>query len=121
MSDSIDAIADLATRIAEIRRRLIDLETERTALRSELDDATMRFAAMTTGVSPPTSGSVQMDTEILRLFRYNPDRFFTSFDVQSLLCTRWQIDGSYVRTKLARLAKRGLIRRVGHGRYADKG
>jgi repressor of nif and glnA expression len=93
------------------------------ALRSELDDCTARFTRLTTGVYEPTTGSSQIDVEIVRLFRQYPDTFFTSTDLASHLRKRnWSnIDGAYLRTKLARLAKRGVIRRVGHGRYMDKG
>ena len=121
MSDGVDAISALATRISEIRLRLRDLEAERMSLRSELDDATTRFAALTVG-NQPSNGSGQLNAEILRLFRQNPDTFFTSVDVESFLRKQnWKVDGPYVRTKLSRLAKLGWIRRVGHGRYMDKG
>jgi hypothetical protein len=122
MSDNVDAIADLATRIADIRKRLRDLENERTALRTELDDCTNRLAVMTIGVYQPRDGSSQIDLEILRHFRQHPDIFFTSADLASILRKKnWSVDGAYLRTKLSRLAKRGQIRRVGLGRYMDKG
>ena len=122
MSDTVDAIADLATRIADIRRRMNEIDQEKMRLRADLDDCTARFAAITTGVRRPATGSAQMDDEILRLLRNNPDRFFTSVDIESFLRRQdWRVDGPYIRTKLARLAKRGTIRRVGHGRYMDKG
>ncbi|HEX3110771.1 MAG TPA: hypothetical protein VHU41_16860 [Thermoanaerobaculia bacterium] len=122
MNDRVGMIADLATRIADIRRRLHDIEDERITLRKELDDCTTRFAMLTTGVHEPTTGSAQMDGEIIRLLRNNADRFFTSSDIESFLRRQdWKVDGPYVRTKLSRLAKRGAIRRVGYGRYTDKG
>jgi hypothetical protein len=122
MNDSIDTIADLATRIAETRQRLHEIENEKIKLRGYLDDCTARFAAMTTGIGEPTTGSAQMDGEIIRLLRQNPDKYFTSSDIESFLRKKdWKVDGPYVRTKLSRLAKRGTIRRVGHGRYMDKG
>jgi DNA polymerase sigma len=123
MSDSVDAIASLATRIAEIRNRLRELETERTALRIELDDCTASFTSMTTGIYQPRDGSSQIDLAILRHFRQHPETFFTSADIESALRKKnWSnIDGAYLRTKLSRLARRGLIRRVGYGRYMDKG
>jgi len=122
MNDRIDVIAALATRIADIRQRILAIENEKIALRGELDECTARFAEMTTGVIPPANGSAQMDGEIIRLLRQNPDSYYTSSDVESYLRRKdWKVDGPYVRTKLSRLAKRGTIRRVGHGRYADKG
>jgi len=122
MSDSVDAIATLATRIAEIRIRLRGLETERTALRAELDDCTSRLAGLTIGVYQPRDGSSQIDAEILRHFRQHPDTFFTSADLAYALRKKnWSLDGAYLRTKLSRLAKAGAIRRVGYGRYMDRG
>ena len=103
------------------RNRLNDLEAERIKLRHDLDESTTRFTAMTTGIHEPTTGSGQMDVEILRLLRQNPDSYYTSTDIESHLRQNWNVDGPYVRTKLSRLAKRGKIRRVGHGRYMDKG
>lgn len=77
---------------------------------------------MTTGTHEPSTGSAQMDAEILRLFRQNPDSFYSSVDVESFLRRQnFNVDGPYIRTKLSRLAKRGWIRRIGHGRYMDKG
>src|SRR5438270_14048564 len=108
MSDSVDAIATLATRIAEIRIRLRELETERTALRTELDDCTSRLAGLTIGVYQPRDGSSQIDAEILRHFRQHPDTFFTSADLAYALRKKnWSLDGAYLRTKLPRLAKAG--------------
>lgn len=122
MTGTVDAVADLAVRISDIRRRLNELESERVRLRNELDEATRRFAAMTTGIHEPTTGSGQMDAEILALFRRNPEIYFSRVDVESHLRRQnWNVDGPYIRTKLSRLAKRGKIRKVGHGRYADKG
>lgn len=122
MSDTVDAITELATRIADIRRRLQDIENEKIALRRDLDACTARFVAMTTGTREPTTGSAQMDAEILRLLHRNPDSFFTAVDIESHLRRQnWKVDGPYIRTKLARLAKRGTIRRVGYGRYTDRG
>lgn len=122
MSDRDDAIAELAVRISDLRQRLRDIEIEKIRLRSELDDCTNRFAAMTTAVREPKGGSAQMDAEILRLLRQNPDRYYTSSDIEWFLRGKdWKIDGDYVRTKLSRLAKRGTVRRVGHGRYMDRG
>ena len=122
MNDTVDTIAELATRINDIRRRLSDIESEKTKLRRDLDDCTTRFAALTIGIRQPTTGSGQMDEQILRLLRQNPDRHYTSSDIESFLRRQdWKVDGPYIRTKLSRLAKRGHIRRVGHGRYTDKG
>lgn len=122
MNASVDVVADLAGRISDLHRRLNELEGERVRLRGELDEATRRFAAITTGIHEPTTGSGQMDAEILALFRRNPDSFFSRVDVESHLRRQnWNVDGPYIRTKLSRLANRGKIRRVGHGRYADKG
>jgi hypothetical protein len=122
MSDRVDTIAELATHIAALRNRLHDLDAERIKLRADLDASTTRFAAMTTGNPKPSTGSGQMDAEILRLLRRNPDSYYTSVDIESFLRRQdWKVDGPYIRTKLSRLAKRGHIRRVGHGRYTDKG
>jgi hypothetical protein len=122
MSDRVDTIAELATHIAALRNRLQDLDAERVKLRADLDASTTRFAAMTTGNQLPSTGSGQMDAEILRLFRRNPDAYYTSVDIESFLRRKdWKVDGPYIRTKLSRLAKRGNIRRIGHGRYTDKG
>jgi hypothetical protein len=122
MSDRVDAISELATRISEIRNRLRDLDSERIKLRRDLDEYTARFAAMTTVSHEPHTGSGQMDVQILRLLRQNPESYYTSADIESYLRKQdWKVDGAYIRTKLSRLAKRGHIRRVGHGRYMDKG
>jgi hypothetical protein len=122
MNDTVDTIAELATRINDIRRRLSDIESEKIKLRRDLDDCTTRFATLTIGIRHPTTGSGQMDEQILRLLRQNPDRHYASSDIESFLRRQdWKVDGPYIRTKLSRLAKRGHIRRVGHGRYTDKG
>lgn len=121
MSSASDVISTLALRIAELRRRLEELDAERQKVADELDDCTGRFSALATGIELPRDASGQMTVQIATLFRRNYNRYFTPKEITEFLTgLKWQVDMPYVRTKLARLAKRGKIRKVGHGRYMHK-
>ncbi|HEX7190443.1 MAG TPA: hypothetical protein VF381_02620 [Thermoanaerobaculia bacterium] len=99
-----------------------ELDAERKKILDELDDCTARFSAAATGAQPPKAGSALIDIEIRNLFRRYYDRYFTPKEVtEHLQRLGWRIYMPYVRTKLARLAKRNVIRKAGHGRYMGKG
>jgi len=121
MSDTSDVISVLALRIAELRVRLEQLDQERKKVGDELDDCTARFSALAVGIERPSTGSGQMDQEITKLFRRHYNSYFTPKEItEHLLRLKWKVDMPYVRTKLARLAKRGKIHKAGHGRYMYK-
>ncbi len=121
MASTSDVISSLALRIAELRRRLEELDAERLKVADELDDCTARFSALAVGIELPKTGSGQMDVQITTLFRRHYNRYFTPKEItEYLLGLQWKIDMPYVRTKLARLAKRGKIQKAGHGRYMHK-
>ena len=113
MVDTIDVLADTAAEIADIRRRVREIDEERARLMEQLEKALVRFTSLAaghTGMEPSRS----IDPEIMRVFQRYPDRYLTPRDVATALNYR---DLPHIRMRLSRMVKSKKLKRVGHGRY----
>jgi hypothetical protein len=113
MAETIDVITELAAQIADLRRRILELDAERVQLSEQLDRSLLRFSELTighTGAQPSRS----IDPEIMRVFQRFPDRYLSPRDVAAAMKYR---DLPHMRMRLSRMVKSKKLKRVGHGRY----
>jgi hypothetical protein len=116
LSDSIGNVINVTEQLRQLRQRLAELDTERASVVEQINGC-METLAQTAArhVKPPQHASV---AELaLWTLRQNRGRAFAPADIANLLQFRSEPDFTNVRVALARLVKRGVARKVAHGRY----
>lgn len=113
MPDTTDVLSETAVQIADIRRKIGELDAQRARLSAQLDEALTRFAGLAaghTGMQPSRS----IDPQIMLVFQRYPDRYLSPRDVAAALNDS---DLPHIRMRLSRMVKAKKLKRVGHGRY----
>ena len=120
----IDRVLDDTTRLREIRRRLGEIETERTALESEARQILQRLGP---GGIPGAARMPSWKDQRLRLPRRiieflsaNPGDWFRAAAIAAALGFTQEREINAIRHTLARLDAEGRVTRTGYGIYMHK-
>lgn len=112
MNDRMNAVVDLSQRLADLQRRLAEVESERVALKQQIHDVQEHLAA----VVPPAFGGSRR-TQVLWVLRRDEEHAYSPLDVCRALGQTHASDVNAVRLLLRRLTREGKVTRVSHGRY----
>jgi hypothetical protein len=105
-------IIGLSQRLADLQKRLAEVESERVALRQEIPRVQEQLAA----VVPPAFGSSNR-TQVLWVLRRDEEHAHSPLDICRTLGRTHHNDVNAVRLLLGRLTREGMVTRVSHGRY----
>jgi hypothetical protein len=120
----IDRVLDDTTRLREIRRRLGEMETERTALEAEARQILQRLgpAAAASDARTPSwkDQRLRLPRRIIDFLAANPGDRFRAAAVAAALGYTHEREIGAVRHTLARLDVEGRVTRTGYGIYMHK-
>jgi hypothetical protein len=115
MSDPIQRVIDVSQRLTELRQRLDELDQQRSAVKSEIDRCLEQLATLTAGqVMPETDNP---PARIVWILRRDPKHAMAPSDVADALGIRSLREVNWLRGLMARMARDGRLKKVGHGRY----
>src|SRR2546423_12680318 len=113
MSEHLNETTALSQKLDDLRKQLADLDLQRAALMKQIDECVNQLAVVTRKYAWPDTLSEQ----VLWVLRRYATRPLAPMDVAAILDFKTESDYANVRTHLARLPKKGLVRRSAHGRY----
>jgi hypothetical protein len=112
MSDATTTLISLSQRLADLQRRMVEVEAERAMLAVQIETLQQQMAA----AIPPARGSTNR-SQVLWLLRRDATREYSPLDIWQMLGRTSGADLNNIRVTLSRLAREGAVERVGHGRY----
>jgi len=116
MSDPIQRVIEVSQHLTELRRRLDELNGERSALEGQIAKCLEQLATLTAGqLIPPATGSLA--ERIIWLLRRDPKHPLAPSDVAYALGIQSKREIMNVRGLMSRMGREGRLRRVSHGRY----
>lgn len=112
MSDGTTTLLNLSQRLADLQKRMAAVEAERAALAEEIETLHQQMAA----AIPPARGNTNR-SQVLWLLRRDAGRDYSPLDIWQMLGRTSGADLNNIRVTLSRMAREGVVKRVGHGRY----
>jgi hypothetical protein len=111
--ERLNETLDLSEKLGALRQQLAAVDAQRAALLRQIDECVNQLAVAVRMHAWPDT----LAEQILWVVRRHGPRALGPMDVAAILKFTRESDFANVRTHLARLFKRGLVRKVAHGRY----